>query len=237
MKPQPIRHKSINIEYWIHPDGTDFNGMEQFSYNIDHESLLTINKKRTDALGGGLYDLLATITEDISIIELAKSYAQDGAKVLIGLTLSTFLKEIKDLFKKNKSLAPTLDKLLLDYKDCEVIVYSLYDTSIADAIKEILEKICIFQLRHKKLFKSIKRIHIPIIRHKDFYDLCEFRVKLQVDEPIEKFTKDYYFKYWGISTKKNKFIFDLENDKFIKKKFYTQKAYDKLYAKSHKTKE
>jgi hypothetical protein len=45
--------KSINIEYWIHPNGIDFEGIDQFSSNIEQNSFLTINKKRTDSLGGG----------------------------------------------------------------------------------------------------------------------------------------------------------------------------------------
>lgn len=214
-----MRYKSINIEYWTSPDGTDFLGINELSEKVDKNYFLTINKKRTDACGGGLYDLLVKITEDISLLELTKSYIQDGVKILLGYSLITLFKELKILFKSNQHLNPSLDKLVLDYRDCRIIIYSLYELSIEKSIQEILEQLCQFYSRHKSQFKTIKKIHIPIINNRDSYNLCDFRVKLDVDEPVVKFTKDFYFMFWGLSTKKEKYIYDLCTNKVSKRVF------------------
>jgi hypothetical protein len=56
-------------------------------------------------------------------------------------------------------------------------------------------------------------------------------VKLQYDENISEFKKADYLKFWGVKFKKKKMVYDVENGKFLKEKFYTQKAYDKLFEK------
>jgi hypothetical protein len=73
------------------------------------------------------------------------------------------------------------------------------------------------------------------INNKDSYNLCDFRVKLDVDEPVVKFTKDFYFMFWGLSTKKGKYIYDLSTNKVSKSVFYTQKTYNKLFDKAFKS--
>jgi hypothetical protein len=40
--------------------------------------------------------------------------------------------------------------------------------------------------------------------------------------------------YWGISTKKKRLIYEVPKRKLSKEKFYTQKAYDKLFDKAFK---
>jgi hypothetical protein len=229
-----MRYKRINIEYWTDPYGTDFIGLNDLVKNMDQNYLLTINRKRTDASGGGLYDLLVKITEEISILDLAQSYVQDGVKVLIGYSLHSLLKELKLLFKNNQNLRPSLDILYLDYKDCQVIIYNLYESSIEHTIQNILKHLCQFQLNHQEDFGTIKKIHIPVINYKDYYGLCEFRVKLEVDEPITEFTKDYYFKFWGLTTKNGKFVYDIKKDKITNQVFFTQKSYNKLFDKAFK---
>ncbi len=201
-------YKSVNISYWIHPEGHDFRDIDVFTKKLDQNLFLTINKKRTDALGGGLYELAIKITEDISLKELAQSYAQDGAKILIGLYLKGLFSGLKELFKKNKPLTPSLDELIIDYKDCNVKIYNLYDNSIEESMESILETLCQFRLKNKKLFKSIKKIHLPIFKIKDCYDLCEFRVKLDID--MISFKQSDYLQYWGLTLNDKKVIYSVQ---------------------------
>ncbi|GAB2802963.1 hypothetical protein GCM10027275_56390 [Rhabdobacter roseus] len=95
-----------------------------------------------------------------------------------------------------------------------------------------MEQLCVLRLSDKKLFKKIKTIHLPIFNFKDWYKICDYRVLLNIDEPITKLAKDDFFNYWGISKKKNNYVYDVKNIKVFKQKFYTQKTYEKLYNKA-----
>src|SRR5690606_21566959 len=148
--------------------------------DVDQNYLLTLSKKRTDACGGGLYDFIIKITEDISLLELAKSYAEDGVKVVIGYSLKKIFDSTKVLFEKNKELNPSIEELIIDYKDCKVRIYNIYKNGIEECFDEIMEQLCILRLSDKKFFKKIETIHLPIFNQKDWYKLCDYRVLLNV---------------------------------------------------------
>ncbi len=97
-----------------------------------------------------------------------------------------------------------------------------------------MEQLCVFRLSDVKFFEKIKTIHLPIVNHKDWHKICDYRVILNVDEPITRLTKDDFFNYWGISKKRNNYVYDLKTRIVFKQKFYTQKTYDKLYDKAFK---
>lgn len=229
-----MKFKQIELEYWTYPDGTDFKEIETFVENTDHQYLLTINKKRTDALGGGLYEFIIKITEDISLLELAKSYAEDGIKILIGFSLKAIYTNIKKLFEKNIELAPAIQEVILDFEDCKISIYEIYNGGIEEAFDEIMEQLFIFRLENEKLFNKTKIIHIPILNHPDEYKLCNYRVKLNFDEPVINYSKDDYLNFWGITTKENNMVYKVFDKQLINKKFYTQESYDKLFDKAFK---
>ncbi len=97
-----MRYKKIDIEYWTYPEGDDFKDIDEFAKSIDHSYLLTLSKKRIDGCGGGLYDFVIKITEDISLLELAKSYAEDGIKVVIGYSLKKYSTQPKHFLQKTR---------------------------------------------------------------------------------------------------------------------------------------
>lgn len=224
-----MRQKKIELEYLTYPDGRDFDKMDEFVNSVDHNYFLSINKKRTDALGGGLYEFIVKITEDISLLELAKSYVEDGIKILIGFSLKAIFTNVKELFHKNEKLRPAIQEITLDFKDCKIKIYEIYENGIEESFDEIMEQLFIFRLEKKELFKNIKMIHIPILHHRDSYDLCDYRVKLNVDETVDQFTKQDYLNFWGITTKEKGIIYNVSDKRIINEKFYTQKAYDKLF--------
>lgn len=223
--------KNIKIKYWTFPDGTDLKGIEKFIDEIDSDYFLTVTKKRTDALGGGLYDLIIEICEDLSLIELAKSYVQDGVKLYIGYHAKTIYNSVKKLFENNKELRPSIEKISIKYKDCKIVFYEIYENGIEDNFEKVIYQLFDFAHSNKKSFKKIKKIHVPIFKHNDEYDLCEFRVKLNVDENITEFKSEDYTSFWGVQTKNKKYVYEVENKNKINEEFYTQNRYDKLFKK------
>lgn len=222
-------YKSIKIEYWTFPEGQDFDGIEEFVNEIDKDYFLTVSKKRTDALGGGLYDLIIEISEDLSLIELAKSYIEDGVKFYIGYHAKEIFKTIRKLFEKNKDLNPSVEQFSIKFKDCKVILYEVYENAIEESFESVITELIKVASEHKKTFKRAKEIHIPIFKHKDSYNICKYRVKLNVDENMTEFKKSDYLNFWGIKTKKKEFVYNVENGKLKNIKFYTQESYDKLF--------
>ncbi|MCK9337590.1 MAG: hypothetical protein M0P43_07155 [Arcobacteraceae bacterium] len=227
-----MRQKKIVIEYWTDPDGDDFRDINEFVKNINQDYFLTLNKKRTDACGGGLYDFIIKITEDISLLELAKSYAEDGVKIIIGYSLKKIFDSTKALFEKNKEFSPSIEELVIDYKDCKVRIYNIYENGIEECFDDIMKELCDLKLADKKFFKKIKTIHLPIFNNNDLYKICDYRVKLNVDEPLTNLTNKDFFNYWGISKQKHKYVYDVKNKKVFKQKYYTQKTYDKIFDKA-----
>jgi len=229
-----MRFKKIELEYWTNTDGRDFKEIEPFVDRIDKNYFLIINKKRTDSHGGGLYEFIIKITENYSLLDLAKSYAEDGLKILIAFSIKILFKEIKELFRQNKRLNPEIKEITMDFNDCKIRIYEIYKNGIEETFDEIMEQLFIFRLENEQLFDKTKIIHTPIINHIDSYNLCSYRVKLNVDETVFDFSKDDYLNYWGISTKKKKIIYKVSEKKIIKEKFYTQKSYDKLFDRAFK---
>lgn len=223
-----MRHKRINIKYWTYTDGSDFSNFNEFVEKIDHSYFLSINRKRSDSAGGGIYDIVIKISENISIVELANSYLEDGIKVIIGYFLRSLFKPLKSLFNSNRAKNPGIDKIILDFKDCKIVLHEIYPNGIEDNFEDIMKKLFEFTLNNKKLFSKSKSIQIPIFKHRDSYDLCNYRVKLEIDEPITKFQKEDYTNYWGIKSKKKAQIYCVKEKQIVNEKFYTQKGYNKL---------
>lgn len=230
--PKKVQNTKINIKYWTNPEGEDFKGISVL-FNTNY--LLKINKKRTDTCGGGLYDIVIKITEDISFIELAKSYLEDGLKVLIGLAIKPVFVSLKKLFKTNKVLNPSIQELVLDFSDCKIKIYNHLQNDIEDIFDDLVIELFNLRLKNKKFFKRVKTIHIPIVKRPDYYKLCNNRVIFTIDEPIRKITKEFYFGYWGLSTSKGKHIYDVKVKTISKEKFYTYKSYEKLFNKASKS--
>ena len=222
-------YKSIKIEYWTFPEGQDFDGIEEFVEEIDKDYFLTVSKKRTDSLGGGLYDLIIEISEDLSLVELTKSYVEDGVKLYLGYQAKEIYKTIRKLFEKNKDLKPSVEQISVKFKDCKVIFYEVYENAIEENFELVIAELIQTASEHKKIFKRAKEIHIPIFNQKDSYNICNYRVKLNFDENMTEFGKADFLKFWVIKSKKKHFVYNVQKKKMKKKKFYTQKSYDKLF--------
>lgn len=224
-----MENKEIRIEYLTHTTGGDLEGVEEFKNNINKEYNLTIEKKRIEVLCGGVYELIIEITEDITLMELAKSYAEDAFKFYIGYKFKVIFKNIKSLFIKNEKNFPTVEKIKIKFKDCTVTIYEIYVNGVEENFEEIVSELIKFGSQNKKLLCKTQEIHIPIFNKKDNYKICKYRVKLESHETIKKFQKNDYQSYWGIQTNKKHKVYNLKKNKIRNKIFYTQETYDKLF--------
>ena len=228
----------VKLSYWTFPDGDDFKEIEVFKKALSEEYDTEIESKPTDALGGGLYEFVLEIVNNVDFADIASGYIEDALKVGVGFFCKPIFNKIKELFKKNKHFKPDIAEAKFIFNDIEIIIYPTYTNSIDEVINEVLKKLSLNFLEIKdKIENKIESIHIPIFNQVDYYELCAYRVKLNVDENITSFSKKDYFKYWGIKCdKKTDFVYELENESLLKTRFYTQSEYDILWNKNHKSK-
>lgn len=228
-------NKNIKIEYWTYPEGNDFAEIDNFVNNINQDYFLEIDKKRTDASGGGLYELVIEISENLSIVDLVASYIEDGIKLYIGYNIKEFYSNLKILFSKNKSLKPSVEQITINFKDCKVIFYETYENAIEENFESVINELIEFAAKKKHLFKKITKVYVPIFKYNDIYNLCEYRVKLNVDENINEFHKKDFLNFWGIKRRNRDRVYDVQKKNVKKKTFHTQKSYNKLFNQSRKS--
>jgi hypothetical protein len=229
MKPK------IKISYWTYPGGEDFVSLDKFKKELDSEVELEIASQETDALGGGLYEFILEVYSKFHLADFVKDYTEDIIKGSVGVAGGFLgkhvIKSIKKLFSKNKKLTPGFELIKLIYRDVTVFLYPLYPDSLIDVTNDIIK---VLAEHYSKIVKAVDspvtEIHIPIFNKIDSYGICDYRVRLNVDENIENFSKEDYFKIWGIKcVSKHNFVYKLEENKADKIKFYTQEEYDTLF--------
>lgn len=222
----------IKLSYWTYPEGEDFDDIEAFKADLSKEFETEITSQPTDAMGGGLYEFVVEIINNVDFAEIAKDYLEDGVKVGLGYFWKPIFKRIKELFKKNKQYRPDIEVAKFVFRDIEVIIYPLYPDSIDEVIDDTIQTLSRHYSKIKTETVSIKSIHIPIFNHVDTHEVCAYRVRLNVDENIESFKREDYFNLWGIRSDKNTdFIYNVKYRSFLKTKFYTQQEYDILIDK------
>ncbi len=226
----------VKLSYWTYPEGHDFEEIDIFQKELSSEYEIEIKSERTDALGGGLYEFAMEIINNINFTDFAKDYIEEGIKMGVGYFWKPIFEKIKELFKKNEKYNPDIEVAKFIFKDLEIIIYPLYEESIDEVIDNLIKMISLHLISIKKETNSkINSIHVPIFNYVDYYEVCAYRVKLNYDENIPSFTKEDYFKLWGIRCDdKTDFIYDLSDRKALKTKFYTQEEYDILLDKKFK---
>lgn len=229
MKPK------IKISYWTYPGGEDFVELDEFKKDLESEVELEVTSQETDALGGGLYEFVFEVYSNFHLVDFVKDYAEDILKSGVGVVGGFFGKYIiggvKKLFSKNENLTPGFELIKLIYRDVTVFLYPLYPSSLLDVASDIISKLA---EHYPKIIKSVDspviEIHVPIFNHIDSYGICDYHVRLNVDENIGEFSKEDYFKLWGIKcVSKNDFVYKLGKNEADKTKFYTQDEYGVLF--------
>jgi hypothetical protein len=222
----------IKLSYWTYPEGDDFDDIDVFKFDLSKEFDTEITSQPTDALGGGLYEFVVEIISNVDFADIAKDYLEDGVNVGLGYFWKPIFKRIKELFKKNKKYCPDIEVAKFVFRDIEVIIYPLYPDSIDEVIDETIQTLSRHFSKIKTETASIKSIHIPIFNQVDTYEVCAYRVRLNVDENIASFKREDYFNFWGIKgDKDHDFIYNIKDRSILKTKFYTQQEYDLLLEK------
>jgi hypothetical protein len=226
----------IKLSYWTYPEGDDFDGIEAFKTDLSKEFDAEITSQPTDAMGGGLYEFVIEIINNIDFADIAKNYLEDGVKIGIGFFWKPIFKRIKELFKKNKQYSPEIEVAKFVFNDVEIIIYPLYHNSIDEVIDETIQTLSQHYSKIISETTSVKSIHIPIFNQVDTYEVCAYRVRLNVDENITSFKKEDYFKLWGIKGENDiNYIYDLKSKSIFKTRFYTQQEYDILLDEKFET--
>jgi hypothetical protein len=222
----------IKLSYWTYPEGDDFDDIEAFKTDLTKEFETEISSQPTDAMGGGLYEFVIEIINNVDFADIAKDYLEDGVKVGLGYFWKPIFKRIKELFKKNQKYNPDIEVAKFVFKDIEIIIYPIYPDSIDEVIDETIQTLSRHYSKIISETTSVKSIHIPIFNQVDTYEVCAYRVRLNVDENITSFKKEDYFKLWGIKGDNDiAYIYDVINKSILKTRFYTQQEYDKLLDK------
>jgi hypothetical protein len=220
----------VKLSYWTFPEGDDFEGIEAFRANLSKEFETEIASQPTDTLGGGLYEFAIEIINKVDFADIAKDYIEDGVKIGLAFFWKPIFKTIKELFKKNKHYNPDIEVAKFIFKDVEIIIYPLYPNSIDEVIDEIIQTLAKQYSNIKAEATAVESIHIPIFNQVDSYEVCAYRVKLNVDENIPVFKKEDYFMLWGIKGDVD-YVYNVNSKSFLKTRFYTQSEYDVLLDK------
>ncbi len=219
----------IKLSYWRYPEGDDFENIEAFKANLSKEFDTEITSQPTDAMGGGLYEFVIEIINNVHFADIAKDYFEDGVKVGLGYLWKPIFKRIRELFSKNKQYIPDIEVAKFVFRDIEIIIYPLYPDSIDEVVDETVQTLLRHYAKIKTDTTSIKSIHVPIFNKIDTYEVCAYRVRLNVDENIDSFKKADYFGLWGIRCDNDTdYIYNVKNRVMIKTRFYTQQEYDIL---------
>lgn len=223
----------VKISYWTYPEGDQFEKLDGFENDLENEYELEITSQKTDAMGGGLYELAIEIYNNVNFEDITKGLIEDGIKVGLGYFWKPLFKKVKELFRRNKKYKPDIDVARFIFRDIEIFLYPIFPNSIEKVIDNAIKTLSLhFPKIKQKTNVKPKSIHIPIFNRTDLYEVCAYRVKLNVDENISEFSEDDYFKLWGIRCEsEDDFIYNVESGSVIKTRFYTQFEYDQLLEK------
>ncbi|TGE04534.1 hypothetical protein [Hymenobacter fodinae] len=209
----------VTISYWAYPlnDGKmiDLEGIDDFESELSKNFNLFISGKPSDALGGGLYEMIMTVYHNENIHDLivfGSGMVSEAAKDIIKDTVKEVLVKyianpIKDAFsiikERDKDKEPDIDQINIKFKDIDISIYNVHVDGIAKNINIIMDvlssRVQSFILDNQLPYQ----IFIPIFKDReaesqDWKQKPVFRTLQKIDEPIQNVTSDAYFDYWGL---------------------------------------
>ncbi len=125
---------------------------------------------------------------------------------------SPFSRALRKLNKLN-SRRIDIEELSIFTKDCSIIIKNIFENSIEEQIRQILQTIAQHYVYFsKRLTETPYEIYIPVFEE----DLFENESKLKNIRAGNNQKKDY-FKYWGLyfESEKDALIYDLKNKAII----------------------
>ena len=190
-------------------------GIDKFESELSKNFNVFISGKSTDALGGGLYEMVMTILHNERVQDALlytggivtnslTEIAQDKVKEF----LATYIgKPIKDAFakikKENKEKAPDIARIEIQFKDMRLFIYNVCPDGIAKNLEIILD---LFEKRFTEFISASQLpdyVYTPLFRDdktpsQNWKDLPVFRKLESIDETIQGVTDATYLDYWGL---------------------------------------
>lgn len=228
---------SVKITYWAYPTGpesmVDLKSVEEFRKDLEENYVASVHGRRTDACGGGLYNLVIELISNTSMADVATWLAsgvtfdvlKSGGNALL---LRPLLSAYKKLKERNTEHDVRIGELRIIFRDSSLVIYNICGDSIFDNLKGILEAVA--QHYSKTALRSGEmpyEIHIPILEDTSIDRLTRFRVMLDVDETVVPVVPEVYYKYWGLrfDIACQSRVFAVANDLLIDEEFFTQDRY------------
>lgn len=209
----------VTVTYWTYPlsDGKmiDLEGIDDFESELSENFNSFISGKPSDALGGGLYEMIMTVYHNEQIHNLlvfgsgmmADSVGDLAKDTIKDVLVKYIAKPIKNAFskisEKDKDKEPDIDQIDIKFKDIDISIYNIQPNGIAQNIDIILDLLSI-RLRNLIINNQLPyHIYIPIFKDeeaksRDWKKKPVFRTLRKVDETIQDVTNDAYFNYWGL---------------------------------------
>lgn len=225
---------AIRIDYWAEQEGNDLwklEGIKEFQDDLSQDYISRVRGHPGD-LGGGLYELAVQVIANISAQDFVNLVASGVAFDLMKVGVkSFFLRPFLAAYEKLKALnhdrEVDIHQIEFIFNDAEVLIKKICANSIYESLGEVIQNLA-------KNFGNLRNsggelpytIQIPVFEDPEKI-LCRFRVRLDVDETIEKITAADYFGYWGISYEFERAsrVFDVKRMLLIDSDFLTSDLY------------
>jgi hypothetical protein len=226
---------SVKVTYWAIPTGSesmsDLEGINEFRKELEKDYVTSVHGRRTDALGGGCYDLVIELISNVSISDVA-AWLMSGVAFDVlkhgsnSLILRPLLSAYQKLKERNTEHDVSIEELRIIFRDATLVIYNVGD--LFKNIEGILKAVA--QHYSKTASRSGEmpyEIHIPIVEDTTADRLTRFRVLLDVDETVIPAIPAVYYKYWGLrfdiacQTR----VFDVSGDLRIDEEFFTKERY------------
>jgi hypothetical protein len=225
---------SIKILYFAEQKAVnqlyDLDGVEEFREDLSENYVSVVQGKPGD-LGGlekFMIDIIASITLESFVKFILAGVAFDliksGTKSFVIRPFLNAYKKLKDRNRENLDI----ERLSVTFEDTEVHLYKIYDDSIINSLENVLKHLA---LHYSSLYtvdgEKPSEIHVPVFRDESQSALAPYRVKLNVEETIQTFCAEDYWKYWGICYEytNRQVVYDVMTRRFVQERFLTLQQY------------
>ena len=193
----------------------DLVGIDEFEAELSENFSVFVKGKPSDALGGGLYEMVITILHNELVhdalvfsggllTDTVTDFAKDQTKKFLANYIGT---PIKNAFAKIKNLnpekTPEIERVEVQFKDINFIIYNVCHDGISKNLDIILD---LFESRINAFISEGQLptcVYVPLFRDDkaqstNWKQQPVFRMLEKVDETITDVRDDAYLNYWGL---------------------------------------
>lgn len=188
----------------------DLDGIYEFEADLSENFNVFLSGRATDALGGGLYELVMTVLHNQTVhdfllyssgvaTELIKDEAKNLLKNFIAFPIKKAYEKLKLLNADSK--LPSIERVEVYFKDIRIFIYNVYPNGIDQNLDLVLD---LLEVRLSKLVSNGEYpsyIYIPVFEDEEqgthWSGQSVFRRFRDVDETITNITAESYLT-WGL---------------------------------------